>query len=155
MYHETTYCQKTTRARRTVKWLRNCYWIWCVNGSLRRTRHWHTKTYTKHVRVIPTYFVTLMCKRPEPSILSGGSRKCSMRSAFFWFAEFCHSQRLSHFAASFIVVRAETSIAKSCEIRDLPRLRSGSKLKVATCLNCAPFICVDSSPTRQGLRARM
>ena len=37
-----------------------------------------------------------------------------MRSAFSWFAEFCHSQRLSHFAASFIVTRAETSIAKSC-----------------------------------------
>ena len=39
-----------------------------------------------------------------------------MRSAFYWFAEFCHSQCLSHFAASFIVTWAETSIAKSCEI---------------------------------------
>ena len=41
--------------------------------------------------------------------------QCSMRSAFYWFAEFCHSQRLSHFAASFIVTRAEGSIAKSCK----------------------------------------
>ena len=39
-----------------------------------------------------------------------------MRSTFSWFAEFCHSQRLSHLAASFIVAWAETSIAKSCNI---------------------------------------
>ena len=42
--------------------------------------------------------------------------KCSMRSTFFWFAEFCHSQCLSHLAASFIVAWAETSIAKSCKV---------------------------------------
>ena len=41
-----------------------------------------------------------------------------MRSAFYLFAEFCHSQCLSHFAASFIVSRAEASIAKNCEVID-------------------------------------
>ena len=55
--------------------------------------------------------------RPEVDILPGKTWKCSMRSAFYWFAEFCHSQRLSHFAASFIVTRAEGSIAKSCKNR--------------------------------------
>ena len=53
--------------------------------------------------------------RPEVDILPGKTWKCSMRSAFYWFAEFCHSQRLSHFAASFIVTRAEGSIAKNCK----------------------------------------
>ena len=53
--------------------------------------------------------------RPEVDILPGRTWKCSMRSAFYWFAEFCHSQRLSHFAASFIVTRAEGSIAKNCK----------------------------------------
>ena len=38
-----------------------------------------------------------------------------MRSAFSWFSEFCHSRRLSHFAASFIVTRAEASIAENCD----------------------------------------
>ena len=57
----------------------------------------------------------LVYKRPDPDILSGVTWKCSMRSAFCWFAEFCHSQSLSHFAASFIVAWAETSIAKSCK----------------------------------------
>ena len=38
-----------------------------------------------------------------------------MRSAFYWFAEFCQSQCLSHFAASFIDTRAEGSIAESCK----------------------------------------
>ena len=56
-------------------------------------------------------------KRPEQDILSGVTWKRSMRSAFYWFAEFCHSQCLSHFAASFIVTRAEASIAKSCGFR--------------------------------------
>ena len=53
--------------------------------------------------------------RPEVDILPTKGQKCSMRSAFYWFAEFCHSQRLSHFAASFIVTRAEGSIAKNCK----------------------------------------
>ena len=59
--------------------------------------------------------VSLKYKRPDSDILSGVTWKCSMRSAFYWFAEFCHSQSLSHFAASFIVAWAETSIAKSCK----------------------------------------
>ena len=38
-----------------------------------------------------------------------------MRSNPYWFTEFCNSQCLSHFAAPFIVVRAETSVAESCK----------------------------------------
>ena len=62
------------------------------------------------------YLTAFSRYRPEAGILSGVTWKCSMRSAFYWFTEFCHSQGLSHFAASFIVTRAEASIAKSCEI---------------------------------------
>ena len=47
-------------------------------------------------------------------MLSGISRKHSIRSNPCWFTEFCNSQRLSHFAAPFIVVRAEASVAESC-----------------------------------------
>ena len=50
----------------------------------------------------------------EAGMLSGISRKRSIRSNPYWFTEFCNSQCLSHFAAPFIVVRAETSIAESC-----------------------------------------
>ena len=50
----------------------------------------------------------------EAGMLSGISRKRSVRSSPYWFTEFCNSQCLSHFAAPFIVVRAETSVAESC-----------------------------------------
>ena len=50
----------------------------------------------------------------EAGMLSGISRKRSIRSSPCWFTEFCNSQCLSHFAAPFIVVRAETSVAESC-----------------------------------------
>ena len=50
----------------------------------------------------------------EVGMLSGVSRKRSIRSNPCWFTEFCKSQCLSHFAAPFIVVRAETSVAESC-----------------------------------------
>ena len=50
-------------------------------------------------------------------MLSGISRKRSIRSSPYWFTEFCNSQCLSHFAAPFIVVRAETSVAESCNRR--------------------------------------
>ena len=51
----------------------------------------------------------------EVGMLSGVSRKRSIRSNPCWFTEFCKSQCLSHFAAPFIVVRAETSVAESCK----------------------------------------
>jgi hypothetical protein len=50
-------------------------------------------------------------------MLSGMSRERSMRSNSCWFTEFCKSQCLSHFAAPFIVVRAKTSVAVSCETK--------------------------------------
>jgi hypothetical protein len=49
-------------------------------------------------------------------MLSGITRKSNMRSTFYWFTESCNSQCLSHFAAPFIVVRAETSITGSCVV---------------------------------------
>ena len=54
-------------------------------------------------------------------MLSGISRKRSMRSKSCWFAEFCNLQCLSHFAAPFIVVRAEASVAESCEVKSFTR----------------------------------
>ena len=54
-------------------------------------------------------------------MLSGISRKRSIRSNPYWFTEFCNSQCLSHFAAPFIVVRAETSVAESCKANGVER----------------------------------
>ena len=52
----------------------------------------------------------------EAGMLLGISQKHNMRSSPCRFTEFCNSQCLSHFAAPFIVVRTETSIAESCEL---------------------------------------
>ena len=57
----------------------------------------------------------------EAGMLSGISRKRSIRSNPYWFTEFCNSQCLSHFAAPFIVVRAETSVAESCKASGVER----------------------------------
>ena len=51
----------------------------------------------------------------EAGILSGISRKRSVRSSPYWLTESCNSQCLSHFAAPFIIARAETSITESCK----------------------------------------
>ena len=54
-----------------------------------------------------------------------------MRSAFYWFSKFCHSQCLSHFAASFIDAQAEASTVKSCDTDEFNfNHRSGWKKKV-------------------------
>ena len=50
----------------------------------------------------------------KSGMLSSISQKHKTRSKLCWFTEFCNSQRLSHFAAPFIVVQAETSIAENC-----------------------------------------
>ena len=55
----------------------------------------------------------------EAGMLSGISRERSIRSNPYWFTEFCNSQCSSHFAAPFIVVRAETSVAESCNANKL------------------------------------
>ena len=63
----------------------------------------------------------------EEGMLSGISQKHNMRSSPCRFTEFCNSQCLSHFAAPFIVVRAETSVAESCKgVRAIKRSRSNS-----------------------------
>ena len=100
-----------------------------------RPRHWHTTTrsewedsnlenrFENPLEAFKRY-------RPEVDILPGVTWKCSMRSAFSWFSEFCHSRRLSHFAASFIDTRAEGSIAKSCKRIKNPQIRKKNSRKV-------------------------
>ena len=62
----------------------------------------------------------------EAGMLSGVSRKRRMRSNPCWFTEFCKSQCLSHFAAPFIVVQAETSVAESCKEAIIGRRTQGA-----------------------------
>ena len=73
-----------------------------THGGTKREDTWHMSGAWKSVDT-------------EAGMLSGISRKRSIRSNPYWFTEFCNSQCLSHFAAPFIVVRAETSVAESCE----------------------------------------
>ena len=75
-------------------------------------------TYTQ---VAHKHTMMCLCLAPEftqegtkAGMLSGISQQHNTRSKLYWFTEFCNSQRLSHFAAPFIVVQAETSIAESC-----------------------------------------
>ena len=89
---------------------------------------WQTNHYTQCVRIrnhdtrshvisMPTKVCSAASIRgvdTEAGMLSGISRERSIRSNPYWFTEFCNSQCLSHFAAPFIVVRAETSVAESC-----------------------------------------
>ena len=50
----------------------------------------------------------------EAGVLPGVTRQHNMRSNLYWFSEFCNSQWISHFAAPFIVIWTETSVAESC-----------------------------------------
>ncbi len=80
---------------------------WCTKTNYRhhRLRRRSGRTHRQHETEVDT----------EAGMLSGVSRKRSIRSSPCWFTEFCKSQCLSHFAAPFIVVRAETSVAESCK----------------------------------------
>ena len=80
--------------------------------------HWRASTFANNlcVRGHHSLLGTFDLYRPEAGMLPGITWKRSMRSAFYWFSEFCQSRRLSQFAASFIVTRAEASIAKSCDL---------------------------------------
>ena len=75
----------------------------------------------------------------EAGMLPGISRKRSIRSNPYWFTEFCNSQCLSHFAAPFIVVRAETSVAESCDrkttltlVTETDKFEKGTKTRQPT-----------------------
>ena len=50
-------------------------------------------------------------------MLSGISQERNARSRGHWFAEFCNSRRLSHFAAHFIGVRAKISATEAAPVR--------------------------------------
>ena len=90
-------------------------------GPKRGHRHPNAQTRTQLTQLGPPHSHGEAEQRHETKVdteagmLSGVSRKRSIRSNPCWFTEFCKSQCLSHFAAPFIVVRAETSIAESCE----------------------------------------
>ena len=90
-------------------------------GSPEGSRHPDAQTRTQLTLLEPPHIHGEAEQRHETKVdteagmLSGVSRKRSIRSNPCWFTEFCKSQCLSHFAAPFIVVRAETSVAESCE----------------------------------------
>ena len=69
------------------------------------------------------------CLDTEADLLSGISRKRSVRSSSCWFTECCNSQCLSHFAAPFIGVRAETSIAEGCSLQRYETMTAHVSLK--------------------------
>ena len=89
-----------------------------LNASRAKNAHLNAQTRTtiRHIYKVHD-MLTVACKHidTEAGMLSGISRKRSIRSNPYWFTEFCNSQCLSHFAAPFIVVRAETSVAESCK----------------------------------------
>ena len=98
-----------------------------------KSLHWHATTLPRWTVTEVTFSAlgAFIRYRPEVDILPGKTWKCSMRSAFYWFAEFCHSQRLSQFAASFIVINAETSNAENCKMYFI-RLQKKVKKKCAS-----------------------
>ena len=90
----------------------------------------------------------------EEGMLSGISQKHNMRSSSCRFTESCNSQCLSHFAAPFIVVRTETSIAESCEFEWLTA-REKKCIQISQC-DCLPKKANSSrNETRNTARAPM
>ena len=85
-----------------------------LNASRARSSLTHKHTHMTAPKKLWNVSVAWISVDPEAGMLSGISRKRSIRSNPYWFTEFCNSQCLSHFAAPFIVVRAETSVAESC-----------------------------------------
>ena len=83
----------------------------CVKG----TQHFNAQTHSSNGTTDVEDVAGIKKVDTEAGMLSGISRKRSVRSSPYWFTESCNSQCLSHFAAPFIVVRAETSIAESCK----------------------------------------
>ena len=121
--HIADACQDTLRGRQTksardvrqsTDHRRGYQYIFCVRGS----RHSGTKRHAA-ARPDPKEWMAplgLDTIDAEAGMLSGISRKHKVRSSLNWFAEFCNSKCLSHFAAPFIVVRAETFVAEDLEI---------------------------------------
>ena len=104
-----------TEQRMTQKCYSNCLlWTVPVHWMRQGQAPWHTNTHTWQNQKNWNAPVAWISVDTEAGMLSGISRKRSIRSNPYWFTEFCNSQCLSHFAAPFIVVRAETSVAESC-----------------------------------------
>ena len=108
--------QPATKQRMTQKCYSNCL-LWqrlctgCVKVKKLLGTQIRTHDSTKNIWNVPVAWISI---NTEAGMLSGMSQKRSIRSNPYWFTEFCNSQCLSHFAAPFIVVRAETSVAESC-----------------------------------------
>ena len=103
-------------------------WIWHV----RELSH---LCLTQNYRTLSFIWTTKKCGTThadsEEGMLTGISWMRRMRSKIYWFSEFCNSQCLSHFAASFIVIQAKTSVAESC-ITDIHKM-TDSIMAVAHC----------------------
>ena len=52
----------------------------------------------------------------QRGVLAGLTSERNLRSKIWWFAEFCNSHYVSHFAAFFIVTGTKISIANSCSV---------------------------------------
>ena len=91
----------------------------------------------------------------EAGMLLGISQKHNMRSSPCRFTEFCNSQCLSHFAAPFIVVRAEASVAESCEDSTVHERRQkfANLMKVVFCLAQTPPAALEE-PERRSRTSR-
>ena len=72
--------------------------------NTKRQNHEKQITWTTHTHTTDTQW------RPWEGMFSRTTRKNNVRSNFLWFTASCNSQCLSHFVASFIVVRAKTTI---------------------------------------------
>ena len=84
-----------------------------------RSTPWRTNAHKHTAHILRANVLEWNWVDTEAGMLSGISQKRSIRSSPYWFTEFCNSQCLSHFAAPFIVVRAETSVAESCRTNSI------------------------------------
>ena len=81
-------------------------------SKLQATRLWNNRD-AQHPQIDPQRGCEIQVDDAERGILGAEAHECNMRSKFRWFAEFCNSHYVSHFAAFFIVARAKISTVKS------------------------------------------
>ena len=60
------------------------------------------------------FFLNVFIKTDtQTSILLSHPQECNLRSRFWWFAQFCNSHYVSHFAALFIIIGTKISVVES------------------------------------------
>ena len=72
----------------------------------------------EHTEDMPRKFYSMKWLNTEAGMLPGKPWERNAHSRFSWFTEFCKSQCLSHFAALFLEMWAETSLAEGCKQRN-------------------------------------